>query len=118
MSPMAPPRACHCGQRQPCLRHTRAAWAPSVAVPRLAGRANQARRQRVFARNPLCVRCLQQDRVSLATIADHIINLQEGGVDDETNLQGLCQACSDVKTHEEATRGLRRRYLPRSGKTV
>jgi 5-methylcytosine-specific restriction protein A len=74
-------------------------------VVRLRGRANQERRLRVFARNPLCVACQAQGRVTLATIADHALALAEGGADDETNLVGLCDACHRAKTQRESQRG-------------
>lgn len=65
-------------------------------------------RASLLRRCPLCVVCTQQGRVTVATIRDHVIPLAEGGADDETNEQALCQTCSDVKTQEEARRGLAR----------
>lgn len=62
-------------------------------------------RDRLFTKQPLCVRCQEQGRVTIATIRDHTIPLAEGGRDDETNQQPLCQSCSDIKTAEEAKRG-------------
>lgn len=46
--------------------------------------------------------------VAPATQRDHVIPLAEGGLDDETNEQGLCDACHDAKSHNEAARGRRR----------
>jgi len=66
-------------------------------------------RDRLFTKQPLCVLCLQQGRTTVATIRDHTVPLAEGGRDDETNEQPLCQACSDTKTQEEAKRGQVRR---------
>ncbi len=74
-------------------------------VRRLAGRANQERRRRLFSRQPLCVLCEREGRVTLAVIADHVTPLAEGGADSETNLQALCQSCSDKKTRGESMRG-------------
>jgi 5-methylcytosine-specific restriction protein A len=65
-------------------------------------------RARLFQRQPLCVTCLQQGYTTVATIRDHVIPLAEGGRDDETNEQALCQRCSDVKTQQEAFRGRQR----------
>lgn len=97
-----------------CDQHggERKAWRSVSAPPpvRLRGRANQARRLRVFTRNPLCVPCEALGRVTLATIADHIIPLAEGGRDDESNLRGICAECHKVKTQAEAARGARRRW--------
>jgi hypothetical protein len=36
------------------------------------------------------------------------VPLAEGGTDRPDNIQGLCQACSDRKTHDESRRGQRR----------
>jgi 5-methylcytosine-specific restriction enzyme A len=79
-------------------------------VKRLSGRANQARRLRLFAQEPFCRMCRAEGRLELAVIADHIIPLAESGatVDDPhdlTKLQPLCQRHSDEKTHREALRG-------------
>jgi 5-methylcytosine-specific restriction protein A len=46
--------------------------------------------------------------VQVATIRDHIVPLAEGGLDAESNIQALCQACSDAKTETEARRGMSR----------
>jgi 5-methylcytosine-specific restriction protein A len=36
-------------------------------------------------------------------ILDHVTPLEEGGADDETNLQAICEPCSKAKTSVEAT---------------
>lgn len=36
---------------------------------------------------------------------DHIINVAEGGSDEESNLQSLCVPCHQAKTAAEAARG-------------
>lgn len=36
-------------------------------------------------------------------ILDHVIPLEEGGADDEANLQAICEPCSTIKTSVEAT---------------
>lgn len=74
-------------------------------VLRLRGRANQERRQRLFARRPLCASCEAQGLVTVATIADHVIALADGGSDTFDNLQPLCRECSDAKTQAESMRG-------------
>ncbi len=80
-----------------------------VATPRLRGTANQARRRRVFQREPLCRECAKAGRTTVATIRDHIIPLAEGGAEGtDENEQPLCQACSDAKTANEAKRGVMR----------
>lgn len=62
-------------------------------------------RAELFAREPLCAECKRLGRVTLATQRDHIKPLAEGGVDDETNVQGLCEPCHEAKSLAEALRG-------------
>jgi 5-methylcytosine-specific restriction enzyme A len=76
-------------------------------APRLRGRALQAARADLFVREPLCRVCAALGKVSPATIRDHIVPLAEGGQETEANVQPLCAACSDAKTHREAARGKR-----------
>jgi len=62
-------------------------------------------RRRLFERQPFCVECLKDGRYVAATIRDHVMPLAEGGADDESNEQGLCQHHSDLKTQRESLRG-------------
>jgi 5-methylcytosine-specific restriction protein A len=62
-------------------------------------------RAALFAREPLCVECKRQGRVTEATQRDHIIPLAEGGPDDETNEQALCERCHGEKSEREKRRG-------------
>jgi len=89
-----------------CARHPREPWVHKPdAPPRVRGRRLQRQRARLFAEHPLCAECDRHGRVRPAVIRDHIIPLAEGGTDEPTNIQGLCQTCSDAKTATEATRG-------------
>lgn len=92
----------HGGQRQP--------WQASpTTTPRLRGRANQRRRERLFAREPLCRECVKEGKVTIAVIRDHVIPLSEGGLEGvDSNEQPLCKSHSDAKTKAEAARGVRR----------
>jgi 5-methylcytosine-specific restriction protein A len=92
-----------------CVQHPRAAWFKTTPTKRITGRRLQAMRARLFARNPLCVACQDQGRAVAATQRDHVIPLAEGGIDDESNEQGLCEACHDAKSAQEALRGRARR---------
>jgi len=65
-------------------------------------------RARLFATDPWCADCKKEGTHTRATIRDHVIPLAEGGRDDETNEQGLCQRHSDAKTQRESARGVRR----------
>lgn len=76
---------------------------------RIRGRTLQNLRRRLFEQEPLCRACSLVGRTTVATIRDHIINLNEGGSDTEDNVQPLCQRCSDLKTAEESRRGRNRR---------
>lgn len=59
---------------------------------------------RVLSANPLCVMCQAEGRVRLATEVDHIIALTNGGAEDphdDSNRQGLCGPCHEVKTNAD-----------------
>jgi 5-methylcytosine-specific restriction protein A len=91
-----------------CEQHPREQWVKTTPTKRITGRRLQAMRASLFSRHPLCVLCLAAGRVSVATQRDHIVSLEEGGADDETNEQALCEPCHDAKSAGEAQRGRRR----------
>ena len=78
------------------------------ATSRIRGSKLQAMRAALFARESLCRICAAAGKATMAVIRDHIVNLREGGSEDDSNIQPLCQACSDAKTHAESMRGQRR----------
>ena len=93
-----------------CAKHPREAWSkPVTASKRVTGRKLQTMRTRLFESNPLCAECERHERVALATQRDHIKPLAEGGLDDDSNVQGLCEPCHDAKSKAEAKRGQSRR---------
>lgn len=49
--------------------------------------------------------CQACGTVTLDLEVDHIINVAQGGTDDEANLQALCVPCHKLKTAEESARG-------------
>lgn len=111
--PRAAPRPCsskgcntlvHDGSGR-CAAHPRATWSKAKPTKRITGRRLQAMRAALFARDPLCAECRRQERAVPATQRDHIIPLSEGGPDDETNEQGLCEPCHEVKSQAESKRG-------------
>ncbi|MFD2446393.1 HNH endonuclease [Bacillus sp. CGMCC 1.16607] len=57
--------------------------------------------------NGLCVQCLNEKRITLGTIVDHIIpvKLDWNKRLDEDNLQLLCQSCHNKKTGMERKGG-------------
>ena len=69
----------------------------SLVAPRLRGRAAVERNRRFLAEHPFCA-CGAR-----AIEVDHKTPLHLGGLDDESNLQGLCHDCHVVKTSAEAT---------------
>jgi len=74
---------------------------PDVTA-RLRGDAAVKRRARWLRLHPLCKHCGEQGRTTVAITPDHIIPLEMGGADDDTNLQSLCKACHDIKSAGEA----------------
>ena len=103
---LLPAGTARCQAHAPKATH---GWNPKA--PRIRGGTLQRMRARLFSSYPLCVLCLQKQPqvISIATIRDHVVPLAEGGRDDTTNEQALCQYCSDTKTREEARRGRLRR---------
>ncbi len=86
------------------------AWKAKLeTTPRLRGTANQARRRRLFQREPLCRECAKEGRTTFAVIRDHVIPLADGGAEGtDENEQPLCADCSAKKTAAEAQRGIKR----------
>ena len=64
-----------------------------------------AQRRAVLERDPICVNCRRRH----STIADHKVNLAEGGTNTIDNGQGLCDPCHAPKIQAEAARGKARR---------
>jgi 5-methylcytosine-specific restriction protein A len=89
----------------PRVHAPRPAWTSTHGQPRIRGRKLQRLRQRLFDAHPLCVVCLAQGKYTIATIRDHIVNVAEGGADNETNTQAICESCHAQKTQTEAERG-------------
>ena len=70
-------------------------------LPRISGRRLMEIRRRHFEKFPLCVRCMNKSRVTLAVHLDHIVPIEKGGPDTEENRQGLCIPCHKEKTLED-----------------
>ncbi len=49
----------------------------------------------------LCERCAARDRVTLATVVDHIEPLALGGSDEDENTRNLCDPCHLEVTAEQ-----------------
>lgn len=93
-----------------CDKHRPAGWTEKRggSTKRVTGRRLQRMRAELFAREPLCVKCLEHGRVRLATQRDHVVPLFEGGADGPENEQGLCDECHDEKSLAERLRARRR----------
>lgn len=77
-------------------------------VQRKRGWAGVQDRERIRKRDKgLCQECLRHGRVSVGGPIDHIVPLFEGGSDDDSNKELLCQSCHDAKSAREARRRAR-----------
>jgi 5-methylcytosine-specific restriction protein A len=83
-----------------------------LGAPRVRGRRLQAQRARLLRHSPLCVLCLAQGRYKAATQIDHKVARIDGGSDEESNLQTLCQTCHALKSAAEAARRAGRENQP------
>ena len=72
------------------------------AEQRIRGRKWMTIRARWMREHPLCCRCEARGYARPATQLDHIVPLIDGGKDDESNYQSLCDECHKVKTADEA----------------
>ena len=63
-----------------------------------------ARRQRILLRDAYTCRRCDEVAAGKAAHVDHVVPLEDGGTDDDSNLQTLCAACHGAKT-----RGAQRR---------
>lgn len=94
-------------QTQSILRAVRMtkSWSnrsPSSDV-RLRGRKLQQAREELLKRSPCCAKCHRA--LSLSSMErDHIVNLADGGTDDDSNVQALCIPCHQAKTQSESNR--------------
>ncbi|WP_325984950.1 HNH endonuclease [Pseudomonas protegens] len=66
------------------------------------GRPWRRIRERILLRDQYTCRCCGV--VTHELEVDHIINVAEGGSDDDSNLQSLCVPCHQAKTGAEAAR--------------
>ena len=68
------------------------------ATKREVGRSWQRKRESILLQTDcMCALC----KVAQATEVDHIVPLEQGGSNDEINLQPLCKECHQAKTKQE-----------------
>jgi 5-methylcytosine-specific restriction enzyme A len=71
---------------------------------RLRGRRAQARRLRLWSKDPHCAHCRKLTDWPDGFNADHIVPLHKDGEDEEKNMQVLCLVCHDKKTSDDLGR--------------
>ncbi|MCE5270835.1 HNH endonuclease [bacterium] len=114
--PCAPPKPCaHPGcpalverGRRYCPKHQRqerqrSDEARGTAAERGYGSRWQRASKRFLEKNKLCAECERQDRLTKATVTDHIVP-HKGNQKlfwDQSNWQPLCKPCHDRKTARE-----------------
>lgn len=97
-------------------RAPRVAWATSKRGTRQQrgyGRQHELMREQVLREEPLCRICIAAGHVTATAVADHIKPKAEGGSDDRSNYQGLCNQCHRAKTAAERARA--RGFRPPGG---
>ena len=113
--PSLPPKPCctpRCHKmatkRGKCEDHQPEAWVSSkgkTAEERGYGHKwKKIRKQALVRDGYLCQECLKNDRLTVATDVDHVINKAQGGTDALSNLQCLCRPCHKIKTIKERTK--------------
>lgn len=68
------------------------------------GRAWKRIRDRYVKANPLCVKCLENGRLTPVEEVHHIKPLAEGGSNDFSNLMSLCKSCHSSITAKDGKR--------------
>ena len=89
----------------------RPAWDHGGKSSRARGYGREHRRLRaeLLKREPLCRMCIAKNRVTPATIADHIVSIAKGGpIHDPSNLQPLCKRGHDDKSLLEQGKRVKR----------
>lgn len=74
---------------------------PIYSDERIRGRRGVELRKRRLHNEPLCRMCKDKDRITAATVPDHIVPLAKGGTDTDDNIRCLCADCHDTVTREE-----------------
>lgn len=110
--PHVPPGPCGhpgCPEVRPCPDHPQKAWAGHTARRRaitgLSGSAEQKRNRRILRKNgAICHYCGEPG----ADQVDHVIELMDGGPDDDSNLAPIHSTPCHIRKTEESRRARRR----------
>lgn len=89
----APTRVQRVGQRL--------SQAPSKSDQRMAGRKLQARRLRIWSKDPHCVDCKELTSYPHGFELDHEVALVNGGTDTDDNCRVRCLRCHEAKTRRD-----------------
>lgn len=69
---------------------------------RIRGSSWMTIRSRILARDGgMCQACKREGRVTLASEVDHVKRLEDGGSNDDANLESICTPCHKAKTAAE-----------------
>lgn len=55
----------------------------------------------------LCQECRRQGKTTVGSDVDHIVPLEQGGTNEQSNLELLCEPCHKAKTAREAAQRAR-----------
>ena len=91
-------------------------WGTASRHERGYGSAWVKLREVIIARDlGLCQPCKREGRVTPFKAVDHIRPKSQGGTDEPDNLECICRACHDAKTHaeSEAAKGRAPKQRPR-----
>lgn len=89
---------------------SRVSKAPTLSDKRIAGRANQSRRFRLWSKSPYCVDCGRLTDYPWGFELDHDTPLEHGGSEHDSNLKVRCvwwdergakHGCHEAKTKRE-----------------
>jgi 5-methylcytosine-specific restriction protein A len=79
-------------------------WQRPAGAPdkRIRGRkGQQIRRRRLLRTNGLCEHCLNDGRITPATVVNHKVPLARGGEDVDENTENLCARHDDLVTAQQ-----------------
>ena len=78
-------------------------WSTGSAGKGRGGRPWRRTRDRILKRDKgLCQPCMRKGFVFPASEVDHIIEKTDGGTDDDSNLEAICNPCHTAKTQASA----------------
>ena len=114
LSPCAWPGCPNLSAGQYCDEHAKRARRTVESFSRPPG--NRARYGRAWRRareayaraHPFCERCFEQGRMTPLDEVHHIVPVEEGGGDEESNLMSVCRSCHNKIHHLRGDRNQKR----------